>query len=87
MAIKINGTTVINDSRSIVNTVDAIFTGTTAIKLPAGTTAQRPTPTAGMLRYNTDKLNVEYHNGTNWYPTSTTGITGAMYYIAASVTS
>jgi hypothetical protein len=38
------------------------------IELPAGTTAQRPTPSIGMFRYNTDtgKKVPEYYNGTVW---------------------
>ena len=39
------------------------------IKLPVGTTAQRPaSPVAGMVRYNTDIKNVEYYDAiaTTW---------------------
>jgi len=40
----------------------------TAIRVPNGTTAQRPSTngTAGQLRYNTDTTKLEYSNGTNW---------------------
>ena len=35
--------------------------------LPSGTTAQRPgSPTAGMIRHNTDTDRQEYYNGTTW---------------------
>ena len=42
------------------------FTGTDAIRLPNGTQAERATPTAGEIRYNTDKDHVEYYNGQAW---------------------
>jgi hypothetical protein len=43
------------------------FTGTGAVALPAGTTAQEPSsPTAGMIRYNTTTNNFEGYNGTSW---------------------
>lgn len=39
------------------------------LKLPAGTTAQRPTPEVGMIRYNTDIQNVEYYSDQGaWEP-------------------
>lgn len=40
---------------------------TTALKLPVGTTAQRPgTPVQGQLRYNTTTSNTEIYTGTTW---------------------
>jgi hypothetical protein len=40
---------------------------TTAFGLPAGTTAQRPSPpVAGMLRFNTETALVEAYTGTEW---------------------
>lgn len=40
---------------------------TTSLRLPVGTTAQRPaSPLAGMIRYNTTLQQTEYYNGTNW---------------------
>ena len=40
----------------------------TAIRVPNGTTAQRPSTsgTAGQLRYNTETTNIEYSNGSAW---------------------
>lgn len=51
--------------------VDAGFVAQTdpdgAALLPSGTTAQRPSsPTAGMVRFNTDELEYEVFNGTQW---------------------
>ena len=40
-------------------------TGTGAMNLPSGTTAQRPTGSAGLFRFNTTLAKVE------WYNTST----------------
>ena len=39
----------------------------TALQLPTGTTAQRPTsPSAGQWRYNTTEKYVEYWDGSAW---------------------
>lgn len=61
MAIKIQGTTIINDVTSYID-----LAGTTAVKVPAGTTLQQPTGVAGMLRYNSSTTSFEGHNGTAW---------------------
>jgi hypothetical protein len=51
---------------------DANFAGavnvnsTSAIKIPVGTTAQRPTPAQGQLRYNTTTSGFEGYNGSAW---------------------
>ena len=42
------------------------ITSTNAIKLPTGTTAQRPTAVQGLLRYNTSTIELDVHDGTNW---------------------
>jgi len=36
------------------------------LQYPAGTTAERPTPTIGMMRFNTTTLAMEYYNGSAW---------------------
>jgi hypothetical protein len=46
--------------------VNPSFTDTGALKLPAGTEAQRPTGTAGQLRFNEDTDSFEGYNGTAW---------------------
>jgi len=67
MAIKIAGTTVIDDNRNLVNTQSATFTGSGAIKLPSGTTAEQPaTPTEGMLRYNSETSQFEGYTSGVW---------------------
>ena len=42
------------------------ITGTGSLKLPVGTTAQRPTAALGKVRYNSDTNSFEGYNGTNW---------------------
>jgi hypothetical protein len=42
------------------------FDSTGAIKLPVGAETDRPTPTAGMLRFNSDTDEFEGYNGTAW---------------------
>ena len=47
------------------------MTGTGALTLPNGTTAQRPgSPSAGMIRYNNATNTTEYYNGCAWYALS-----------------
>jgi hypothetical protein len=70
MAIKIQNTTVIDDSRN-GTLVSLELTGTGALKLPVGTTAQRPSPDQqGHIRFNTDTGTIEGYglagNGTGW---------------------
>ena len=49
------------------NTVSQI--GEEYIKLPAGTTADRPgTPESGMFRYNTDNQSLEVYGSSSWEP-------------------
>ena len=55
-----------------------VLTGTSGVKLPEGTTAQRVN-TEGVLRYNTELNLPEYYNGTAWIaidtPPSVTSVT------------
>lgn len=45
----------------------SVLVSTTALGLPTGNTAQRPSsPAAGYLRYNTDSVAKETYNGTIW---------------------
>ena len=45
-----------------------VFYSNTAIGLPSGNTANRPSPAAGYLRYNADNSAIEYGNGNLWIP-------------------
>ena len=68
-SISINGSTI---SSSVDLTLqpgtakDINFSSTGALKLPSGTTAQRPTAAAGKTRYNTDLNTFEGYDGSNW---------------------
>jgi hypothetical protein len=87
------------DSAGVVQTLatkaatSGIFSGTGAITLPVGTTAQVPTGVTGMLRFNTTKTSFEGYNGTAW--TSVGGATLSndtttatnLYPLFASITS
>lgn len=45
-------------------------TVTGMIQLPVGTTAERPTPSAGMMRFNSTTKRFEGYNGIDWVPLS-----------------
>jgi hypothetical protein len=52
---------------TLTATADSSFTSTGSVKLPAGTTSQRTgSPTAGMLRFNSETGQFEGYNGTAW---------------------
>ena len=55
------------DETGIVIVKDAV---TGMIQLPVRTTAERPTPSAGMLRFNSTTKRFEGYNGINWTPLS-----------------
>lgn len=65
-------------------TIDSITPGannsltvssTGAIALPSGTTAQRPTVSAGAMRWNTTIPQLEYYNGATWLTFSSATVT------------
>jgi hypothetical protein len=43
------------------------------LRIPAGTTAQRPTAATGLLRYNTNLSGPEFYTGVAWTPLVPTG--------------
>ena len=43
-----------------------LINSTGAMKLPTGTTAQRPTPSPGFVRYNSELNTFEGYDGSNW---------------------
>ena len=48
-------------------TGDVVISSTTALQIPVGTTAQRPSsPSAGDLRFNTTTTSAEIYNGTSF---------------------
>jgi hypothetical protein len=64
-AANIGGTLAVAGAFS--SAADAQFTGTGRVKVPTGTTAQRPaSPSTGSLRFNTTLGFLENYNGTEW---------------------
>jgi hypothetical protein len=54
---------------SVINTGTGFtkFSGTNAVRLPAGSTSERPaSPVTGTTRYNTTGQSTEIYNGTSW---------------------
>ena len=63
MAIKIKGTTIINDETAYID-----LAGDTAVKVPGGTTGERPVGVAGQMRFNSSTGLMEGFNGVEWLP-------------------
>jgi hypothetical protein len=63
MAIKIKGTTIINDEDAYID-----LAGSTAVKVPVGSVGERPTGVTGQLRYNSTDSTFEGFNGVEWGP-------------------
>jgi len=57
-----------DNDKKLETTADGVdITGTGALKLPVGTTAQQPSsPTAGDLRWNSDDTSAEIYDGSAW---------------------
>ena len=74
MVLYCNGTNVINaitnfnelDIGVLTAYGDSSFTSTGAVKIPVGTTAQRPTGADGKIRFNSDTDKFEGYDGTAW---------------------
>ncbi len=47
-------------------TGNVVISGTTALQIPVGTDAERPTGVKGQIRFNDDSDYVEVYNGTSW---------------------
>jgi hypothetical protein len=62
MVINTSGNVGINGNPA----VKFAISGTDAMLIPVGTTAQRPTGAAGYFRYNSDLVSFEGYNGTAW---------------------
>lgn len=97
MAIKINGTTVIDDTRNVTNIVsittsnlsisaNVTFDGTAGIILPKGTTAEQPgVGVAGQLRFNTTTGQIEVSDGIKFKAAGGSGgITASTVFVAAA---
>jgi hypothetical protein len=74
MVLYCNGTNVINaitnfnelDIGVLTAYGDSSFTSTGAVKIPVGTTAQRPAGADGKIRFNSDTDKFEGYDGTAW---------------------
>ena len=73
--LAVNGNTTLGNASSDTITLNANtanvpnnlnFSGTGSITLPNGTTAERPSPTAGMIRYNTTENTFEGYAAGQW---------------------
>lgn len=63
--------------------VDLDINTTAGVKVPVGSTAQRPTGAAGIVRHNTDASGLEFHDGTNWKNVTSDVSMGKIYFISA----
>lgn len=63
LVLKTNGSTT---AVTIDTAQNVTLESTGAVTIPNGTEAQRPTPAAGMLRFNTDADEFEGYNGVSW---------------------
>jgi len=73
--LSVNGNTTLGNASGDTITLNAAtanvpnnlnFSGTGTIRLPNGTTAERPSPTAGMIRYNTTENTFEGYAAGAW---------------------
>lgn len=60
------GTDAVNKTQTDALLTNPVLTGNGAITVPQGTTAQRPTPTEGMIRYNSTTGNMESYGAGAW---------------------
>ena len=51
---------------TITSAGDIVMSGNGSLQLPSGTTAQRPTPATGDIRFNTSLTQFEGYNGSAW---------------------
>lgn len=67
-----NGNMIVDDGagtltvQSLIATGNSAFTSTGALQISGGTTAQRPTPVTGMIRYNSTTDKFEGYNASAW---------------------
>jgi hypothetical protein len=83
----------VSDSQTLTNknlgsgtsvSAEVTNTATSALQVPVGTTAQRPTGADGKVRYNSDLDKYEGYNGSNWLSLgggATGGGTNAAFYL------
>jgi hypothetical protein len=63
-SLAVTGTVAVTGA--LTATLNSTFSSTGALTISKGTTGERPTPTSGMLRFNTTTVEFEGYNGTAW---------------------
>jgi hypothetical protein len=63
-SLAVTGTVAVTGA--LTATLDSTFSSTGALIISKGTTAERPTPASGMLRFNTTTTEFEGYNGSAW---------------------
>jgi hypothetical protein len=63
-SLAVTGTVAVTGA--LTATLDSTFSSTGALSISKGTTAERPTPASGMLRFNTTTTEFEGYNGSAW---------------------
>lgn len=71
-------------SGTVTSAGDLILTGTGSLQLPSGTTAQRPTPATGDIRFNTTLTQFEGYNGSGWGEIANGVPAGSVFTFATS---
>ena len=68
MAVKVNGTTVIDDSRNVcaVSVCACCIESSSKVTIPSGNTASRPTGGTGELFFDTDEGKLIAYDGSDW---------------------
>lgn len=68
MAVKVNGTTVIDDSRNVcaVSVCACCIESSSTVTIPSGNTASRPTGGTGELFFDTDEGKLIAYDGSDW---------------------
>ena len=71
-------------SGTVTSGGDIVMSGTGSLQLPTGTTAQRPTPATGDIRFNTSLTQFEGYNGSAWGEIANGVPAGSVFSFATS---
>ena len=71
-------------SGTVTSGGDIVMSGTGSLQLPTGTTAQRPTPATGDIRFNTTLTQFEGYNGSAWGEIANGVPAGSVFSFATS---
>jgi hypothetical protein len=76
-----NNITITNfaNAANVIASGNSQFNGTGALKIPVGTSGQRPTPATGQVRFNTTDTQFEGYNGAAWSSIGGAAAGGAVY--------